>query len=106
MSILTLPGVNGSSTIEYRASHNYPVPYIVTIERRILTPTGREYRDGSSRWRVTNIAHLQVQIQLDGPVAKWLRNTSQVGCSIEQILNHSNPNGLAHLWSVNAPFKH
>lgn len=102
MSTLTLRSVNGSPTVEYRARDGEPVPYMVTIERRALTPTGREYRDGSSQWAVVTIADVTAQLRLDGQVARWLRKSTRVDCSAARMRTYADPQGPAYLWNVNA----
>lgn len=65
MSTLTLRPVNNPQ-VEYRARDGEPVPYMITIERRILTPDGDEYPDGWSGWEVVTIDEVARQLLLEG----------------------------------------
>ena len=100
MSALTLRSINGSPTVEWRALDGEPVPYMVTIQRRELTPDEREYLDGASEWRTVRVREVQHQLRLDGPVARWLAKRTRVDCS--RMDQYADPDGPAYLWNVNA----
>jgi hypothetical protein len=99
--MLMLESVNGCPVVYYRAIDGHPVPYKVTIQRRILTPDGEEYEDGGSEWATVSVGDVLDQIVLNGPVAAWLRDKTRVDCSPARFIgrDRSEP---AYLWNVNA----
>lgn len=102
MSTFRLDSVNGSRCVEYRAVDGHPVPYQVTIQRRLLTQDGQEYIDGGSEWQTISIRDVLAQLQLDGPVAKWLRAKTRVDCSPIRFARYADLDEPAYLWNVNA----
>lgn len=100
MPVLTLPSVNGSPIFEYRTCDYNSVPHMVTIERRMLTPSGREYLGGNSEWHVMTIAQVIEKLWFGGPVAKWLKESTEVDCSLRQMIYFANINEPAYLWNV------
>lgn len=102
MSVLTIPSVNGSPIVEYRDIDGHPVPYMVTIQRRMLTPDGDEYLDGASEWRTITIGEVADQIRIDGPVAEWLRSRTRVDTSPRALIASGGRDKPAYLWNANA----
>jgi len=97
VSMLTLRSTNGSPTVQWRDIDGHPVPYMVTIERRVLTPEGEEYRDGSSDWETVLISDVLEQLRLRGPVAEWLREQTRVDCSPARFAAYSDTGALVCL---------
>ncbi len=98
-----LASVNGSPTVEWRAIDGAPVPYMVTIQRRVLTSAADEYDDGGSEWETVTVGDVADQIALDGPVARWLREQTRVDCrAVIRALSHGGRDIPAHLDNVNA----
>jgi hypothetical protein len=99
---MKLESVNGSPIVEYRDIDGHPVPHQVTVQRRVLTPDGEQYRDGESEWRTITIREVLDQLQLDGPVARWLREETRLDCSPVRFLQYDDLSAPAYLWNVNA----
>lgn len=99
--VLRLEAVNNSPIVEYRAIDGHPVPFQVTVQRRMLTPDGDEYLDGASEWRTVTVGEILDQLQQDSPVASWLRDKTRVDCRMSTLLGYSR-SAPAYLPNVNA----
>jgi hypothetical protein len=83
MSNLTLPSVNGASVVEYQAIDGYPEAYQVTIQRRMLTPSGDKYR--ASPWTTLTAGDVRREVRLEGPVAEWLHAQGRADLSAARL---------------------
>lgn len=102
-NVLTLPSVNDSPIVEYRAIDGHPVPYKVTIQRRMLTPDGEEYGASElSQWHTVTVDEIIDQVRLDGPVAEWLRSRTRVDTSLRALSASGGRSDPAYLWNINA----
>jgi hypothetical protein len=101
-TMIRLESVNGSPVVEWRAIDGTPIPYQVTIQRRMLTPDGDEFIDGGSEWSTVSIREALEQLRLNGPVADWLRNSTRVNCAPQTFARYRDMNDSAYLWNVNA----
>lgn len=102
MSNLRMESINGGPVIEYRALDGHPVPYKVTVQRRELTPDGDEYRDGASQWCTITLREVIAQVELNGPVAEWLRTQTRVDTSPRALMASGDLDDSAYVWNVNA----
>ena len=97
-----LESVNGCDTVEWRNIDGAPVPYMVTIQRRRLDADGNEYDDGASDWETVTAGDVAEQIRLDGPVARWLRESTRVSLPAALALGARAPDAPAYVDNVNA----
>lgn len=99
---LRLESVNGCPVVEYRVIDGHPVPYMVTVQRRKLTPDGGEYQYPESEWETVRIRDVLEHLQRDTPVAEWLRTKTRVDCSPERFARYADLDESAYMWNVNA----
>jgi len=98
-SVITIPSTNDGSVVQYRDVDGHPVPFQVTIQRRILTADGEEFRDGASEWTTCKVADIVAQVNRHGPVANWLASDTRVDLT---RLGEYPSDVPAYLWNFNA----
>ena len=98
-SVMTIPSTNDGAVVQYRDIDGHPVSFQVTIQRRVLTADGEEYRDGASEWTTCKVADIVAQVNFRGPVAHWLASDTRVDLT---RLGEYPSDAPAYLWSFNA----
>ena len=97
--VITIPSTNNGSVVQYRDVDGHPVPFQVTIQRRLLTPDGEEFCDGASEWTTCRVVDIVAQVNHHGPVANWLASNTQVDLT---RLGEYPGDAHAYLWNFNA----
>jgi hypothetical protein len=98
-SVMTIPSTNDGAVVQYRDIDGHPVSFQVTIQRRVLTADGEEFRDGASEWTTCKVADIVAQVNFHGPVAHWLASDTQVDLT---RLGEYPSDAPAYLWNSNA----
>jgi hypothetical protein len=98
-SVMTIPSANNGAVVQYRDIDGYPLPFQVTIQRRILSADGEAFRDGASEWTTCRVADILSQVNHHGPVAHWLASDTRVDLT---RLGEYPRDAPAYLWNFNA----
>jgi hypothetical protein len=98
-SIMTVHSANDGAVVQYRDVDGYPVPFQVTIQRRILTPDGEEFHDGASEWATCTVRNVIAEVDGHGAVAAWLALDTRVDLN---RLDEYPADAPAYLWNRNA----
>lgn len=98
-SVMTKPSTNDGAVVQYRDIDGHPVPTKVTIQRRVLTADGEEFRDGASEWKTCTVADIVAQVNSRGPVANWLAGDTRV--DLTRLGEYPN-DAPAYLWNFDA----